>query len=804
MTVLFRSAAGPLEGFTRATFRVAINDDGVGELTAPGDVIDSISGSIECAVDGVTVFRWTPEERRVESRDTELVTLSGRGRAAALERAIVLPVGYPAFTTRTRTETGAPLAVFSVLLAEAQARGRVTDLNPTWTATEDSKGAPWTETVQVQFEPGNDLRAVLSNLTEVEGAEWIVRANGDIDVAPQIGDDRSSEVVLFYGYDQVSRNRRSSGRDQRQTVFIEASTGVSESVNGADVDAGEIWLEAQDYADPVSRQTLADKVALKLSLPNEEVNVRVAADVGAFTRFGPGDIVSVDSGSGPFEQVRVVGLAVDVTPDRERFEATLVSEVALFQQKIERAIEAQADVKLAASPSIQRRHGLVTADKFLSGAVGTDVAISSENYTPGVDGWAILGNGNAEFNDAVFRGDLESVNYDPGVAGWQILNNGQAEFNDTVTINGTINATDGSIGGFTIAADKLQGNLGTGNGEIAGGLLAGCRLLGGSLQIGGASGVNANGSDGFWSGAATFGNAPFSVDLDGNLVATNATISGTVDAATITGSTITGSSISAAGGAVNIGLLGIELVTGGFALNAIRWTNGGVLWSNNPGQFIVSAGSISNLSTGTLDVRAGTISLSGGIQLSGDALLLAGRTFEIGTNSLIFARNSDTNPAATTPRAVLNWSTPRITVISQNDAPAVFGRNSNGTVVNFRRSGSTVGNITVTATNTSYLTSSDVRAKTDIENMAGSLDTLQALRPVTYRWKIEPDGEPVHGLIAHELQAVVPSAVFGEPDAVDEDGEPLLQQVDYSKLVPLLIGAVQELADRVDSIEQGE
>ena len=433
MIVTFRSNAGPIEGFTNATFRSAINDEGIGQIEGPPDVIDAISGPIVCEVDGTEVFRWTPEERTVESQDDDRVTLSGRNRSAALERVIVLPVGYPAFTSRTRTETGAPFAIFSTLLAEAQGRGRVTDLTPTWTATEDSNGVPWAETISVQLEPGTHLRDLLEQFAEVETAEWIVRPNGDIDAAKELGADRSGEVVLFLGRDQVSRSRRSSNREQRQSIYIEASTGVSEANNAAGADAGEIWLEAQDYADNLSRQALADKLAEKLNSPTEEAEVEIGFDAGAFTRFFPGDRIGLDAGSGSPEKVRLVGLTVEVADAvTVQVSGTLITEVALRQRRIDRAIEAKADVQLAAAPVIQRRHGLVTADKFLSGAVGEQVAISSENYVAGQDGWAILGNGDAEFNDAVFRGDLQSDNYDPGVSGWALDRDGNAEFNGAV------------------------------------------------------------------------------------------------------------------------------------------------------------------------------------------------------------------------------------------------------------------------------------------------------------------------------------------------------------------------------------
>ena len=436
MTILFRSDAGPIEFFEQASFRVALNDDGVGQLVAPPEVINGLVGPVTCSVDGVDVFRWEVEDRTRLVGDREQVTVSGRGITAALERAIVLPAGYPNYTERTRSPIGAPLGIWLDLFAEAQARGRVLGITPTWTVTTDSNGAPWTETVKAQLDPGVNLRDLLREMTEVEGAEWLPRFGGMIDAAPSVGVDRSAEVVLFFGADQMELNKTSSTRNRRQTVYLEASTGVSEVTNGAGADAGEIWLEGQDFADPLTRPIVAGKLAAQLEAGEEEVTVVVQPDVGAFTRFQVGDLIGVDTGGTAPEIARVVGIMIAVDETGVQVELTLFSEVQLRQQKLDDAIQAKADVKLAASTTLQRRHGLVTADRFLSGAVGTDVAISSENFVPAVpgpgNGWAIFGNGNAEFNDAIFRGDLQSDNYVTGVSGWKLDRTGDAELNDAL------------------------------------------------------------------------------------------------------------------------------------------------------------------------------------------------------------------------------------------------------------------------------------------------------------------------------------------------------------------------------------
>ena len=57
------------------------------------------------------------------------------------------------------------------------------------------------------------------------------------------------------------------------------------------------------------------------------------------------------------------------------------------------------------------------------------------------------------------------------------------------------------------------------------------------------------------------------------------------------------------------------------------------------------------------------------------------------------------------------------------------------------------------------------------------------------------------GFIAHEVQDIVPEAIVGEKDEVDEDGGIIPQGIDQAKLVPLLVAAVQELEARVKELE---
>jgi predicted aspartyl protease len=100
---------------------------------------------------------------------------------------------------------------------------------------------------------------------------------------------------------------------------------------------------------------------------------------------------------------------------------------------------------------------------------------------------------------------------------------------------------------------------------------------------------------------------------------------------------------------------------------------------------------------------------------------------------------------------------------------------------------------------TAYNTTSDYRAKIllgDVENTGQTIDALKVYRGVMNGATVE---RPM--LVAHEAQKVAPYCVTGEKDAVDDDGNPIYQQMDHQVLVPLLIAEIQQLRARVAALE---
>jgi hypothetical protein len=119
-----------------------------------------------------------------------------------------------------------------------------------------------------------------------------------------------------------------------------------------------------------------------------------------------------------------------------------------------------------------------------------------------------------------------------------------------------------------------------------------------------------------------------------------------------------------------------------------------------------------------------------------------------------------------------------------------FYQSNNTTACSFIVESAQRGYISVATSGTTYATSSDYRLKEQVHPMSEALIKVMALKPVTYKWK--EDGSDGQGFIAHELQAIIPDAVIGEKDAMNEDGSIKPQGIDTSFLVATLTAAIQE------------
>jgi hypothetical protein len=116
----------------------------------------------------------------------------------------------------------------------------------------------------------------------------------------------------------------------------------------------------------------------------------------------------------------------------------------------------------------------------------------------------------------------------------------------------------------------------------------------------------------------------------------------------------------------------------------------------------------------------------------------------------------------------------------------------NRTFIQFINANGVVGSISTSGTLTSYNITSDYRLKQDFKDFNG-LDLVSSIKTYDYEWKA--DNKRMYGVIAHELAEILPYAVHGEKDAKE------MQSVDYSKLVPIMVKAIQELKLEIEELK---
>ena len=231
------------------------------------------------------------------------------------------------------------------------------------------------------------------------------------------------------------------------------------------------------------------------------------------------------------------------------------------------------------------------------------------------------------------------------------------------------------------------------------------------------------------------------------------------------------------GGTTNAGFIDFDGTS--LQLNTQRNPNTGtfVNTSKSHASLVMSGGDAdSNIKFYTNDANNSTANERMRINKSGD--ILFGTTSETNTHSYFSAESNS--------RMVLSLGSS--TTASQ--VLVAFKDSTNGTI----------GNVTSNAGGVSFNSISDYRLKENIVEMTNALDRVSQLKPSQYNLKKHKDNT-VEGFIAHELQSVYPQAVSGVKDAVNDKGEPEYQFVDNSKLVPLLVGAIQELKKEIEILK---
>jgi len=117
-------------------------------------------------------------------------------------------------------------------------------------------------------------------------------------------------------------------------------------------------------------------------------------------------------------------------------------------------------------------------------------------------------------------------------------------------------------------------------------------------------------------------------------------------------------------------------------------------------------------------------------------------------------------------------------------------------------SGTEVGSITRSGTSSvAYNTSSDYRLKNITGALTGYKERLMSLLPKQGTWIA--DGSEFRGFVAHEFANPYRASVTGEKDAVDSEGNPIMQgmQASSSEVMADLVALVQEQQAIIESLK---
>jgi hypothetical protein len=214
---------------------------------------------------------------------------------------------------------------------------------------------------------------------------------------------------------------------------------------------------------------------------------------------------------------------------------------------------------------------------------------------------------------------------------------------------------------------------------------------------------------------------------------------------------------------------------------------------------------------------SGTLELEGGATYPGARIALSGglASTDPGTFKFFTDDGTDTNPAERmridSNGRVYIGTTSQISGthnhklgVSQTGSETPISTETDSTVsrfaIDFHNPNGRVGYILTNGSSTSYNTSSDHRLKENVSYDFDATTRLKQLKPARFNF-IADANTTVDGFLAHEVQNIVPEAISGEKDAVDEDGNPEYQGIDQSKLVPLLVKTIQELEARITTLE---
>lgn len=345
-----------LDGAYEAAYYAQLNDCGGGAFKI--HATDAKATATNLAIGNVVRVRYRNVDIGaflIEQVDEELVSgdegtgqvisVSGRGLLALLEKGLVYPADLNDPSTTTRAFTAQTRAdIFLTLYNEFQTRSGG-DLTTSFTAANDSDGNPWTDSNTMSYSAGQTFLALARNLTAL-GTDLTVDVDKTLNFYLAAGTDRSATVIFRHGQNIMQARRRQDAKDIANAVLGEGQDLLVESTDATSIaqyGRKEAFLPGKNTGTQTQIEAANAVYLLRCKNPIQSIELSVnTADLHPFIDYTLGDTIALsipDQLSGDY---RVLGIALEEGTGPCDLYATLELNSAALEYllKLQKAIEA--------------------------------------------------------------------------------------------------------------------------------------------------------------------------------------------------------------------------------------------------------------------------------------------------------------------------------------------------------------------------------------------------------------------------------------------------------------------------------
>ena len=300
--------------------------------------------------------------------------------------------------------------VFLDLLTQTQARGTISYVTPTFTATADSAGMPWTDSTSLDIGKGATIQDQLLSSVAPVSADWVMQPNFYLDVGlpGSIGTDKSSSIV-FYESAHIDTKERLRIRDSIANYIVAADSNgnlqlVTDSASIAKWGQREGYVEIATASNTATLQALGNAALRQFKDELEQRTLKVLPESPgrtAFVDYDIGDWIGIQSTDlSALLSTRVIGISINIdSDDFVQCELTLNTRIQLLVEQMNNLVQ-----KLA-NPIVSPVANAIPVSAPITSSTKITASSTSASYSQ------VVGDGTTTIFNIVHNLNKQFVNY---------------------------------------------------------------------------------------------------------------------------------------------------------------------------------------------------------------------------------------------------------------------------------------------------------------------------------------------------------------------------------------------------------